>query len=175
MQKHNRITNFKGMFFLIVLICAVLLIVACLVPLKRKVSGEYSAAVLTFSAREQVGTAKVRFEGTYTQYLLSPIFQDRFVGEFYVEGEPVTERCGEKAVIDFHRGGFQRTGILHCFNEEKNRLEFVGEISQRTPLQSGYLILREALTEGGNDQILVFPEDDSKALLELQKRFKQYE
>ncbi|MCM1223867.1 MAG: hypothetical protein NC548_56385 [Lachnospiraceae bacterium] len=170
MKKEHCIKNLKGMFFLIFLLCVLLFALANLVPMNRKVAEEYTAAVLSLSTREQMGTVQVHFSGIYTQYLLNIVFHDRFVGEFYVEGNKFSAQYGKEAFIDFGNGGFYRRGNVCYYNEKKNLLESLGHMVQKPPLQSGYLILRDAMTEGEDDIILIFPENNPRALSELRKR-----
>lgn len=158
MKKEGQHKNLKGLVFIGLALCLILLILANLIPFTTKVSGEYDAAVLSFATREQTGTTKVRFEGTYTRYLFNTLFQDRFEGEFYVEGNSVSEQYGVHAFADFGKGlTWEKQGVLTCYNEELNRLEFVGTIVQKAPLRSGYLILTEPMTSGEDDLIVVFP------------------
>lgn len=165
----NFVNNLKGMFLILFVACLLFFVMASLIPLNRKVSGEYTAALLSLSTQEQTGTAQIRFSGTYTQYLFNIVHQDRFEGAFYVEGNPLSERYGQNAFIDFGKGFPDKSGIVCCYNGEDNRLESLGRIEQRDQMQSGYLILREAMTQGQDDLVLVFPENHSGALYRLDK------
>ncbi|MBD5444821.1 MAG: hypothetical protein HDR29_04640 [Lachnospiraceae bacterium] len=165
----NFVSNLKKIFLLLLGACLLFLVIANLIPLNRKVSGEYTATLLSLSTQEQTGTAQIRFSGTYKQYLLNIVFHDRFEGAFYVEGNSLSERYGQNAFIDFGKGFSDKRGIVCYYNEEDDRLESLGMIVQRDQMQSGYLILREAMTQGQDDLILVFPENHSGALYRMHK------
>ncbi len=165
----NFVSNIKGIFLLLLGACLVFFIIASLIPLNRKVSGAYTATLLSLSTQEQTGTAQIRFSGTYKQYLFNIVFQDRFEGEFYVDGNSLSERYCQNAFIDFGKGFPDKRGIVCYYNEEDNRQESLGTIEQRNQMQSGYLILNEAITQGQDDLILVFPENHSGALYRMQK------
>lgn len=169
MKREHRVKNLKGMLFILFLACVLLFIMANLVPINRKVDEEYTATVLSLSTQEQMGVVQVRFSGIYTQYLLNIVFCDRFVGEFYVEGNVLSAQYGKEAFIDFGNGFFYRRGTVCYYDEGENLLESLGYIVQNPPLQSGYLILRDAMTEGMDDIILIFPENNSRVLSELHK------
>lgn len=170
----KRVNNLKGMFLILFAACLLFFVVANLVPLNRRVSGEHTATLLSLSTQEQTGTAKIRFSGIYTQYLFNLVFQDRFEGEFYVEGNPLSERYSQNAVIDFEKGFADKSGIVCYYNEEDNRVESLGTIVQRYQFQSGYLILTDTMTQGKDDMILVFPENHSGALYQLFKAFNPF-
>ena len=165
----NFVNNLKGIFLILLGACLLFFIIASLIPLNRKVSEEYTATLLSLSTQEQTGTAQIRFSGTYKQYLFNIVFQDRFEGEFYVEGNFLSEQYGQNAFIDFGKSFPDKRGIVCYYNEEDNRQESLGTIEQRNQMQSGYLILRESITQGQDDMILVFPENHSGALYRMQK------
>lgn len=169
LKKKNLVNNLKGILLILLVACLLFFVMANLIPLNREVSGEYTASLLSLSTQEQTGTVQIRFSGTYTQYLFNTVFQDRFEGAFYVEGNPLSERYGQNAFIDFGKGFFDKRGIVCYYNGEDDRQEYLGTIVQRSQMQSGYLILGEAMTQEQDDMILVFPENHSGALYQLQK------
>ncbi len=170
----NFVKNLKGMFLILFAACLLFFVMANLVPLNRKVSGEHTATLLSLSTQEQTGTAQIRFSGTYTQYLFNLVFQDRLEGGFYVGGNPLSEQYSQNAVIGFGKGVVDKSGIVCYHNEDDNQVEYIGTIVQRYELQSGYLILTDAMTQGQDDLILVFPENHSGALYQLFKAFNRF-
>ncbi|MCM1112116.1 MAG: hypothetical protein NC399_02560 [Muribaculum sp.] len=166
----RRVNNLKGILFFLFIACLLSVAVTTLIPFKRGIAGEYTADVVSLSTHEKTGEAQIRFSGTYTQYLFNMMFRDRFEGAFYVEGNPLSDKYGGHAFIDFEKAfSPAKTGVVCYYNEEDNRLEPMGMINQRAQMQSGYLILNTAMTEGEDDLVLVFPQNHSGVQLDLEK------
>lgn len=146
------------------------IIMASLIPRQRRLSKEYPAVILDWSTQELLGTTQISFSGSYTQYYFNLIFKDRFAGEFYLTGNEFSEQHGAHAFIDFQRGFSMKEGICAYMNTEKNQLTSLGNIVQKTPLQTGYLLIDKEKSGWENDIIVVFPADNLDEAYEIYNR-----
>ena len=145
----------------------IVIIMASLIPRQRRLSKEYPAVILDWSTQELLGTTQISFSGTYTQYYSNLIFKDRFVGEFYLTGNEVSEQYGAHTLIDFQKGFSMKEGICAYMNTEKNQLASLGNIVQKAPLQTGCLLIDKEKSGWENDIIVVFPADDLDGAYEI--------
>lgn len=148
----------------------IVIIMASLIPKQRRLSKEYPAVILDWSTQELLGTTQLAFSGTYTQYYSNLIFKDRFVGEFYLTGNEFSQQYGAHAFIDFKRGLSIKEGICAYMDTEKNQTAPFGNIVQKAPLQTGYLLIDKEKSGWENDIIVVFPADNLDEACEIFNR-----
>ena len=170
LRENRRISFPKIILFCLVYGGLVIGIIASLIPWKHDFAKEYPAVILDWSTQELLGTTQLAFSGTYTQYYSNLIFKDRFVGEFYLTGNEFSQQYGAHAFIDFQRGLSIREGICAYMDTEKNQTAPFGNIVQKAPLQTGYLLIDKEKSGWENDIIVVFPADNLDEACEIFNR-----
>lgn len=126
----------KNIFFVVVL-CAILLCVITLVPLKRQIDYDYEVTLYEFSSDEELQTMNAHAFGTYEYYLFHINSHSRFVGKIEITDNSGAVKLYENEIFDFHKG----TGSWSYINEE-NKLTIVGNfVETYNPIKKGKFIM----------------------------------